>query len=123
VGEGAPVMANTDQRLRTICLALPEAEERPFGGHSAPAYRVRDKLFAMTNEGGGERPELWVKGAPGAQEILVESQPERYFVPPYVGKSGWVGIWLDRNIDWDQLESLIRESYCLIAPKRLSARV
>jgi predicted DNA-binding protein (MmcQ/YjbR family) len=44
-------------------------------------------------------------------------------VPPYVGKSGWVGIWLDRNIDWDQLESLIRESYCLIAPKRLSARV
>ena len=109
-----------DDRLRDICLALPEAEERPFGGHTSPTYRVRDKMFAMTTEDGRE---LWVKGAPGAQEILVESQPERYFVPPYVGKSGWVGIRLDGHVDWDQVEALVRESYCLIAPKRLAARL
>jgi predicted DNA-binding protein (MmcQ/YjbR family) len=112
--------SSADERLRTICLGLPQAEEKPFGGHAAPAYRVRDKLFAMTSDG-AERPELWVKGAPGAQEILVESEPDRYFVPPYVGKSGWVGIWLDGEIDWDQVESLVRESYCLIAPKGLAS--
>jgi predicted DNA-binding protein (MmcQ/YjbR family) len=111
-----------ERRLRVHCLALPEAEEKPFGGHTAPAYRVRDKMFAMTNDG-GLRPELWVKGAPGAQDILVESEPERFFVPPYVGKSGWVGIWLDGDVDWDQVESLVRESYCLIAPKRLAMLV
>lgn len=44
-------------------------------------------------------------------------------MPPYVGKSGWVGIWLDGDVDWDQVETLVRESYCLIAPKRLAAQV
>ena len=116
-------MDGTDDLLRAICLKLPEAEERPFGGHTAPAYRVRDKLFVMTNDGGGARPELWIKGAPGAQDILVEAEPKRFFVPPYVGKSGWIGIWLDGDIDWDQIEGLVRESYCLIAPKRLAAQV
>ncbi|MGH2609171.1 MAG: MmcQ/YjbR family DNA-binding protein [Tepidiformaceae bacterium] len=113
---------SADERLRVICLAFPGASERPFGGHTAPTYRVRDKMFAMTTDG-GTRPELWVKGAPGAQDILVESQPDRFFVPPYVGKSGWVGIWLDGDVDWDQVESLVRESYCLIAPKRLAAQL
>jgi predicted DNA-binding protein (MmcQ/YjbR family) len=116
------MMLNLDERLRTICMALPESEEKPFGGHTAPTYRVRDKMFAMTTDG-GSRPELWVKGAPGAQQILVDSHPDRYFVPPYVGKSGWVGIWLDGDVDWDQIESLVRESYCLVAPKRLAAKV
>ncbi|MEX0784742.1 MAG: MmcQ/YjbR family DNA-binding protein [Dehalococcoidia bacterium] len=113
---------NADDRLRAICLALPEADEKAFGGHTAPTYRVRDKMFAMTTDGGA-RPELWVKGAPGAQEILVGSQPDRFFVPPYVGKSGWVGIWLDDEVDWDSVESLVGESYCLIAPKPLAAQV
>lgn len=100
-------------------MALPEAEEKPFGGHTAPTYRVRDKMFATTSEG-SDRPEVWMKLAPGGQTILVESQPDRFFVPPYVGKSGWVGIWLDGDVDWDQVESLVRESYSLIAPKRLA---
>jgi predicted DNA-binding protein (MmcQ/YjbR family) len=111
-----------DARLRALCMALPQAEEKPFGGHTAPTHRVRDKMFAMTT-GGGERLELWVKGAPGAQDVLVEAAPERFFVPPYVGKSGWVGIGLDGDVDWDQVESLVRESYCLIAPKRLAAQL
>ena len=119
MGEGPLTHAD---RLRDICLALPEAENKPFGGHTAPTYRVRDKMFATTSEQ-AERPEVWVKLAPGAQAILVDSQPARFFVPPYVGKSGWVGIWLDGDVDWDQVEALVRESYCLIAPKRLAAKV
>ncbi len=113
---------SSEDHLRAICMALPEAEEKPFGGHTAPTYRVRDKMFATTTEQ-ADRPEVWMKLAPGAQTILVESQPERFFVPPYVGKSGWVGIWLDGDVDWEQVESLVRESYRLIAPKRLAAQV
>ena len=109
MGEGALSPAQRgeelEDRLRAICIALPEAEEKPFGGHTAPTYRVRDKMFATTSEY-AEPPELWVKGAPGAQAILVDSQPERFFVPPYVGKSGWIGIWLTDDIEWDQVEAL-----------------
>ncbi|HEY3688177.1 MAG TPA: MmcQ/YjbR family DNA-binding protein [Streptosporangiaceae bacterium] len=107
-------------RLREICLALPEAVEKPFGGHSSPAFRIRDKLFAMVGEDGGD---LWLKAGPGVQEALVASAPERYFVPPYVGSKGWVGVHLDAGHDWAELAELIEDSYRLIAPKRLSARL
>jgi hypothetical protein len=102
-------------RIRAICLALPEAVEKPFGGHTAPAYRVRDKLFVMTAEDGSS---MTLKG------ILVQADPERFFVPKYVGPKGWVGIRLDlRGLpDWDEVAELIMESYCLTAPKRLVAR-
>ena len=66
------------QRVRAICLALPEAEERPFGGHTAPAFRVRDKLFVMTSEDGTS---MTMKAPRGAQQVLVASEPERFFVP------------------------------------------
>jgi len=80
------------ERLRKICLALPEAEEKPFGGHTAPAFRVRDKLFVMTSEDGTA---MNCKGAPGVQQALVASAPDRFFVPKYTGKDGWVGARLD----------------------------
>jgi predicted DNA-binding protein (MmcQ/YjbR family) len=107
-------------RLRSICLALPEAVEKPFGGHTSPAFRVRDKLFVMIREDGGA---LWLKAAPGVQEALVASAPERFFVPPYVGPKGWVGVRLDAEHDWAELAELIEDSYRLIAPKRLAARL
>ncbi|GGO21925.1 phosphoribosylglycinamide formyltransferase [Microbispora rosea subsp. aerata] len=103
-------------RLREICLALPEAVEKPFGGHTAPAYRVGDKMFAMTSEDGRS---LTFKAGPGVQEALVASDPERFFVPPYVGRNGWVGARLDAEQDWDEIAGLIEDSYRLIAPKRL----
>ena len=80
------------QRVRAICLALPEAEERPFGGHTAPAFRVRDKLFVMTSEDGTS---MTMKAPQGAQQVLVASEPARFFVPKYVGPKGWVGVRLD----------------------------
>jgi predicted DNA-binding protein (MmcQ/YjbR family) len=107
-------------RLRKICLALPEAAERPFGGHTAPSYRVREKLFLMTSEDGRS---MTFKAGPGVQEALVASQPERFFVPPYVGGKGWVGTRLDVDHDWEEIDELIRDSYRLVAPKRLAALV
>ena len=109
-------------RVRRLCLAFPEAEERPFGGHTAPAFRVRDKIFLMTSEDGTS---LTLKAPEGVQAILVASDPQRFFVPKYVGPKGWVGIRLrdSGETDWDELAELITESYCLTAPKRLAAQV
>jgi predicted DNA-binding protein (MmcQ/YjbR family) len=107
-------------KLRAICLALPEAGEKPFGGHTAPTFRVRDKIFAMYPGEDGARGELWVKAPPGAQQVIVSSDPKRYFVPPYVGKNGWVGMRLHRGVDWRVVEELVTESYRMTAPKRLA---
>jgi hypothetical protein len=111
------------ERVRSICLALPEAveDERSVG---RPVWKVRGKLFAMRHTvHADERWSLWVKGEPGLQEALVAATPERYFVPPYVGHHGWIGVYLDVDQDWDELAGLIEDSYCRTAPKRLAARL
>jgi predicted DNA-binding protein (MmcQ/YjbR family) len=118
----------TDERvfssLRKICLALPEATEKPFGGHTAPTWRVRDKIFAMCGgEYEGEDLSLWRKAPPGAQDVLVRGDPTRFFVPPYLGHKGWVGIRLDDPVDWDMLAALIADSYRMTAPKRVASQV
>ena len=105
-------------RVREICLALPGVEEKPFGGHTAPSFRVRDKLFVMTSEDGTD---MTFKAGPGVQEALVASAPELFFVPKYVGNKGWVGARLGAVHDWAEMTELIEESYRLIAPKRLVA--
>lgn len=109
-------------RLRRLCLALPEAHEVEAWGE--PTFRVRNKLFAMyasadTHHGNG-RHAVWCKAGPGNQALMIRAAPERFFVPPYVGPSGWVGIWLDQETDWKELAELLRDSYRLVAPKRLS---
>lgn len=106
-------------RLRAICLALPQATEKEAWGD--PTWRVRDRIFAM-QKGNHERgrPSLWLKAPDGAQEVLVGADPERLFIPPYVGHKGWVGMYLDtRKVDWRLVASLVEESYRLIAPKSL----
>ncbi|MGD0747822.1 MAG: MmcQ/YjbR family DNA-binding protein [Acidimicrobiales bacterium] len=109
-------------RVRAICLALPEAEERPFGDHTQPAFRIRDKFFVLTGE---DATTMTLKAPKGVQAILVASDPGRFFVPKYVGHIGWVGVRLDRpaSLDWAEVAELIAESYCLTAPKRLAAQV
>jgi hypothetical protein len=103
-------------RIRTICLALPEAHEKVFGGHTTPTFRVRDKIFVMTND----RHEMWCKAPAGAQQILVGSDPERFFAPPYVGPKGWIGMRLNvKPIDWELVTDLVHDSYRMTAPKRL----
>ncbi len=106
--------------VRETCLALPEAAEKPFGGHTAPSFRVRDKLFVMTSEDGAT---MTMKARPGVQQALVSDDPSRFFVPPYVGPKGWIGIRLDGGLDPDMVSALIEESYRMTAPKRLSAQL
>ena len=107
-------------RLRAICLALPGAAEKEAWGD--PTFRVRDKIFAMEKRGDG-RISLWCKAPPGSQMVLVGADPERFFVPPYVGHKGWVGVRLDRGPDWKEVALLVRRSYRLIAPKSLAAMI
>jgi predicted DNA-binding protein (MmcQ/YjbR family) len=110
-------------RVRKLCLALPEAHEVEAWGE--PTFRVRNKLFAMyaapNNHHGAGRPAVWCKAAPGNQSLMVRANPRRFFVPPYVGPSGWVGVWLDSDPDWAEVRELMSDSYRLIAPRKLSA--
>lgn len=112
-------------KLRKMCLALPEAHEVEAWG--APTFRVRNKIFAMfasaSNHHGGGRDGAWCKAAAENQRLLTQSDPGRYFVPPYVGPSGWIGVWLDGDLDWDDVRDLVHDGYRMIAPKRLVAEL
>ena len=112
-------------RLRRLCLALPEAHEVIAWGE--PTFRVRNKMFATfasaANHHGRGRHAAWVKALPVNQDLLVRSAPSRVFVPPYVGPSGWIGLYLDDVADWDEIQRLLREGYLLVASKRLAGQV
>jgi predicted DNA-binding protein (MmcQ/YjbR family) len=105
-------------RLREICLALPEAAEKETWGEAT--FRVRDKIFAVAAVEEG-RATMSCKAPPGVQEMLVGSDPERFFRPAYVGHRGWVGVRLDARTDWDQVADLVEESYRRTAPKKVAA--
>ena len=110
-------------RLRKIALKLPESHEVEAWG--APTFRVKNKLFAMYaasgTHAGGDRPGVWLKAAPGNQQLMLQFAPTRFFIPPYVGKSGWIGVYLDMVCDWSELPLLVRDAYRLTAPKKLAA--
>lgn len=110
-------------RLRSICLGFPEAVEK--GGVVEHTFRVRDKIFAMflDNHHGDGRVAMWCKAPPGLQDALVGSDPERYFVPPYVGHHGWVGAHLNAATDWNEIAGLAEDAYRMTAPKRLIAQL
>ena len=107
-------------RLREICLALPETSERP--SHGAPTFFVRDKrafLMVLTNHHGDGRFAIWCAAPDGMQRMLVEGDPERFFVPPYVGHRGWLGVRLDRELDWDELTGIAEDAWAEVAPPKL----
>ena len=106
------------ERLRSICLAFPEATEG--GGVGDPTFRVRDKIFAMQHGVQG-RPSVWCKAEKGVQGALVSSDPDRFFVPPYVGHHGWVGAWLDGRPIWSEINELLRDAFRKRAPKKVAA--
>ena len=112
-------------RLRKICLALPEAHEVEAWGE--PTFRVKNKLFAMfagaDNHHGRGRDSVWCKAAPGNQELMIGAAPERFFKPPYVGPSGWIGVYLDKATDWSEVAELLRDAYRLTAPKKVLAQL
>jgi len=107
-------------RIRTICLELPETSERL--SHGAPTFFVRGKrafLMVLTNHHGDGRFAIWCAAPEGIQQALVEADPERFFVPPYVGHRGWLGMRLDRALDWDELAGITEDAYAEVAPAHL----
>jgi hypothetical protein len=111
-------------RLRAICLALPEANER--ASHGEPTFFAgKGKVFAMFDDHhhGAQHISVWLPAGLGAQEALIEQDPKRYFRPPYVGASGWVGVVLDTDPDWATVEWLVEQAFRLVAHKRLAAQV
>ena len=108
------------KRIRTICLELPEASERL--SHGAPTFFVREKkafLMVLDNFHGDGRFAIWCAAPSGMQSMLVEADPERFFVPPYVGHRGWLGVRLDRGLDWDELAGIAEDAYAEVAPPKL----
>jgi predicted DNA-binding protein (MmcQ/YjbR family) len=106
-------------RLRKVCLALPEATEQVTWGTDL-TFRVRNKIFAITGEDAGG---VTVKATPDDQEALVATHP-RVTVAAYVGRYGWVSVDLTgKGLDWGMVEDLVRDSYRLVAPKTLGRAV
>ncbi|MGH3413271.1 MAG: MmcQ/YjbR family DNA-binding protein [Marmoricola sp.] len=111
------------ERIRKICTALPGVSER--ASHGSPAFFV-DRQFVMLWPDGHhdhDFPHLWCAAPPGTQEMLVGSDPDRFFRPPYVGGRGWVGVRLDGVVDWGEVAELCQEAWRAIAPKRLVAQL
>ncbi|WP_432848119.1 MmcQ/YjbR family DNA-binding protein [Amycolatopsis sp. CA-161197] len=116
-------MAPLDE-LRKLCLALPEATERL--SHGEPTWFVRGKktfvTFANHHHDDG-RLAFWCPAPPGAQEDLVRTEPERFFRPPYVGHRGWLGVRLDVDVDWAEIDHIVRDAYRLVAPRSLAVLI
>jgi hypothetical protein len=116
-------VAGPVDRLREICTAFPEVTERL--SHGAPTWFVRDKRSFVTLWEDGHHdndfPHLWCAAPPGAQEELLLAGPDRFFRPPYVGHRGWVGMRLDGDVDWTEVEEVCRDAYLTVAPAKLAA--
>ena len=110
--------------LRKLALALPETSERL--SHGAPTFFVREKrpfVMVLTDHHGDGRFAIWCAAPEGLQAMLVEADPERFFVPPYVGFRGWIGVRLDIDVDWDEIAGIVEDAYRMVAPKRLIAEL
>src|SRR5687768_9223780 len=115
--------ADVETAVRELCVAFPEAEA--FVSHGAPNFRVRKRTFATyaANVHGDGRVALWLNLPDGAQEQLVRDAPKHFFVPPYVGPRGWVGVRLDQGLPWKRVAALVREAWEKTAPPALAAKL
>ena len=113
-------------RVRAICLGLPETSERL--SHGAPTFFVRGKrpfVMVLTNHHGDGRFAIWCAAPEGMQSMLADADSDKFFVPPYVGHRGWLGVRLDRDLDWNELAGIVEDAYAEVAPASLveAARV
>jgi hypothetical protein len=104
------------RRLRRLCNAMPDCEEKI--SHGEPTFCTYKRVFAMfsNNHHNDGHVAVWLPAPPGMQQALIDDAPETYYRPPYVGSSGWIGIELETIAD-DALEVHIREAWDLIAAK------
>jgi predicted DNA-binding protein (MmcQ/YjbR family) len=111
-------------RVSEICLALPEATQEVSGDHVT--FRVRKKVFAyfLNNHHGDGIVSVCVKSQLGENVDRASMQPERYYLPAYIGKQGWFGLYLDRGaVDWREVKNVVELSYRIAAPKTLLSRM
>jgi hypothetical protein len=106
-------------RVRELCTAFPGVEERQ--SHGEPTWFVKKSFVMFANHHHDDRLAFWCAAPPGAQDVLVAAEPERYFAPPYVGHRGWLGVYLDVDVDWDAVGLIIEEAYRCVAPRKLVA--
>lgn len=109
------------EALRQACLALPETTERL--SHGEPTWFVRKTFVMYADRHHDDRVAFWCAAPPGAQEARVAANPERFFRPPYVGGRGWLGVYLDVPVDWDEIADLVEDAYRVVAPRRLVAEL
>ncbi|HRE00321.1 MAG TPA: MmcQ/YjbR family DNA-binding protein [Ilumatobacteraceae bacterium] len=112
------------QHVRAAALALPQGTEKL--SHGAPSFFIGDKkCFTMLHDDhhGDGRLAIWCPAPDGAQAEMVDEDPERFFVPPYVGWRGWLGVRLDVRPDWDEVAAIVTDAYRCVAPKRLLAEL
>jgi hypothetical protein len=114
------VTSDVADRVRGLCLALPEVTEKL--SHGAPAFFVGKQFLMLWPDGHHDNdfPHLWCAAPAGVQEALVGSS-DRCFRPPYVGHRGWVGVRLDGEVDWDEVTEIVEDAYRTVAPRRLVA--
>ena len=107
------------ERLRAICLALPETTEKLAWGE--PTWRVRGRLFAQLDDHhhGADHLAVWLPAPLGEQEAMIFTDPTRFFRPPYVGHRGWVGVRIDQRPDWALVARLVEQAHRQVAPPRL----
>ena len=110
------------ERIRKIALALPDAYEKL--SHGEPTFFNKAGVFVMVDNHhhGSKHLSVWCNAPPGAQESLVEADPKHFFVPPYVGKSGWLGVHLDTGLPWPVISDLVAQSYATTAARKKSRR-
>lgn len=114
------LVASQLARVRALCRQLPGVVERP--SHGSPAFLIDGKhvlAYFLDNHHGDGRLALWCAAPDGAQAMLVDNNPDGYFVPPYVGHRGWLGVRLDRGLHWDELDGIAEDAYAVVAPPRL----
>ncbi len=99
-------------------MALPGVSEKL--SHGEPSWFVAGKQFATTaDHHHDDRLSVWLAAPDGAQQMLVKADPKRFFRPPYVGMRGWLGIYLDVEVDWVEVGIMVERAYRQVAPKRL----
>jgi hypothetical protein len=106
------------ERVRRICLALPETNER--ASHGTPNFFIRDKRAFVTyvdDHHGDGRLALWCASSTDVQQMLATSRPEQFFIPPYVAHLGWIGVRLDRDLSWDEIAGVITDAYAVVLDK------
>jgi hypothetical protein len=111
---------STLTRIRDLCLSLPETSERLSHGH--PTFFIRGKktfVMYLDDHHGDGRLAIWCAAPQGMQHMLVEGEPDHYFVPPYVGHRGWLGVHLNRGLDWNEIAGAIEDAYATVAPEKL----